>query len=561
MRDLILLSCLLIVGCKPTVDLPLDSADTGSTGPEPGAVIYDIDTMHLVEVEIDADDWDELRWQQRNLLEMFTGDCLEEPFSSPYTYFHAEVTVDGERFDDVGIRKKGLIGSNDPSRPSLKIRFDEYRDGLLHDGVDRLTLNNGRQDPAVISQCLGYELFHDAQRPASRCSFARVVVNGEDLEVYSNVEAVEPPMLARWFDDGDGDLWEGQGSDFREDWLGTFEVQEGSGDDAPLQAVVDALDEPDDQVVASLEGLIHMDAWYRHWAMEVLLGHWDGYAGNTNNFFVYLDPDSQLLHFLPWGIDALFDSASPFGESAPSSVVANTALPQRLYQLDPEPYYGTLLGLLDEIWIEDDVMARVDAMEALVLPFADADGGAGVSEAVDDIRSYVSGRRGAIEAEIASGYPELGTELRSWPCLEDHGSLDVQFETTWGSYGSSDMYSTGSGSMGFELDEVDHEVEFLGAVAGEAHGQGILLVAGRVEWGSLLALWLTFPPDYVVAGNSWEVDWSSGEAYLYYDEGGTGEAWGVAAYLGNGPATFDQAGTDLGAALSGSVDLRLYLGG
>ena len=38
-----------------------------------------------------------------------------------------------------------------------------------------------------------------------------------------------------------------------------------------------------------------------------LLRHWDGYAGNANNFFVYVDPSPGpqrgKMRFLPWGND------------------------------------------------------------------------------------------------------------------------------------------------------------------------------------------------------------------------------------------------------------------
>jgi hypothetical protein len=569
MRLYFLLS-LASLGCTPPAIDP-DTAHPETAGPTDtaspwdmslGAEIYDGAVLHQVQVELDPDDWDELRTQQRNLLSILTGDCLDEPFEAPYTYFHADVTVDGERYDDVGIRKKGLLGSESSENPSLKIRFDEYTDDVLHDGVDRLTLNNGRQDPAIISQCLGYELFRDAGVPASRCSFAAVSVNGVDLGVYSNVEAVEPPMLARWFEDPRGRLWEGQLSDFRQDWLGTFERQEGDGDTSILHAVADALERPDDQVMEAIDEHIDLAAYHRFWAMEVLLGHWDGYAGNSNNYFVYQDPADGRLDFLPWGIDALFDSSRPFGSTRPTSVVAVTALPRRLYLLDQGrgDYRAQLLGLLDEVWDEDAIQARIDAMEALVLPAADPDGSAGVVDAVAEIRDYVGWRRFHIETELEGGDPGWSEGLRGDPCLVDLGELPVSFETTWGSYGTQDWASYGSGSMGFVYNGVDYGVEFLGVVAGEAHGDGTLLALGRVEWGGLLALLMNFPLDLLVDGTSFTMDWSQGQAYLYYDESGTGEGFAVAAYLGHGPVVFEQANAAQGATFSGSVDLNVYGG-
>jgi hypothetical protein len=38
-----------------------------------------------------------------------------------------------------------------------------------------MTLNNNKQDPSAIHQCLGYAVFADAGVPAPRCNFAHVV--------------------------------------------------------------------------------------------------------------------------------------------------------------------------------------------------------------------------------------------------------------------------------------------------------------------------------------------------------------------------------------------------
>lgn len=527
-----------------------------------GQVIYDSELMHRVEVELDVSDWDQLRYQQRNLLAILVGDCLEQPFDSPYTWFHADVTVDGEHYPDVGIRKKGLLGSESSVHPSLKIRFDKYQDGQLHDLVDRLTLNNGQQDPAVISQCLGYELFRQAGLPASRCSFTTVEVNGQELGVYSNIEAMEPALLERWYADPGGNLWEGQLSDFRDDWLGTFEVQEGDGDPAALEAVARALEQPDDAVLEALDLALDLDQYLSFWAMEVLLGHWDGYAGNSNNYFVYQDPSDGRLEFLPWGIDALFDSSTPFGAERPSSVVAVTALPRRLYLLDDgrEAYFAELQRLLDTAWDEDAIQARVDVMAGLVLPDADPWGTEGVGEAIDEIRSYVGARRSTIVAELQGGEPSWDEPLNGDPCLVEVGSVLASFETTWGSYGSQHWTDFGGGSMGFTYNGTDYGVDLLGVLAGEPHGEPTLLVIGEVEFGGLLAVLVSFPSELLVDGSSSLVDWSQGQAYLYYDESGTGDGFAVAGYLGNGPMVFDQAGSGTGDPLAGSLELLVYGG-
>src|SRR5690606_32903219 len=103
--------------------------------------------------------------------------------------------IDGVTIDSVAIRKKGFIGSLDEQRPSLKVKFDEYIEQDPIAGLDRLTLNNNKQDESQVSQYLTYRLFNAAGVPAPRCNFARVTVNGEYLGIYSNVESIRRPFL------------------------------------------------------------------------------------------------------------------------------------------------------------------------------------------------------------------------------------------------------------------------------------------------------------------------------------------------------------------------------
>jgi spore coat protein CotH len=296
---------------------------------DPTEAVFEPGRLLDVRILLDAENFETLRLQERNLFDLLGDeDCLAEPFGSPFTYFPGSITVDGVPVEQVGVRKKGFLGSLSRGKPSLKVKFDEYVDGQRLSGLRRMTLNNAQQDPSYINQCLGYQLFSAAGVPAPRCNFAVVTVNDEPLGVYVHVESVRTRFLALHFDQNTGDLYEGTLSDFRPGWTGTFELKD-DGPDAGgsiLEDMVAALDAPDDELVETLEGLIDLDAFLTFWAMEVLVGHWDGYAGNTNNFFVYHDPTDDQLNFMPWGADALFGG----GQGAPA-VAATSALARRLY--------------------------------------------------------------------------------------------------------------------------------------------------------------------------------------------------------------------------------------
>ncbi len=71
-----------------------------------------------------------------------------------YTYFRADIWIDGTKIESVAIRKKGFFGSNDNKRPSLKVKFDEFVEQDPIKGLSRLTLNNNKQDKSLASQML-----------------------------------------------------------------------------------------------------------------------------------------------------------------------------------------------------------------------------------------------------------------------------------------------------------------------------------------------------------------------------------------------------------------------
>ena len=68
-----------------------------------------------------------------------------EPFPDPFKYHPANIQIGGLSISDVGIRKKGFVGSvlkPAEERPSLKIKADKYIEGQLVDGFEKVTLNN-----------------------------------------------------------------------------------------------------------------------------------------------------------------------------------------------------------------------------------------------------------------------------------------------------------------------------------------------------------------------------------------------------------------------------------
>ncbi len=389
---------------------------------------FDPDRIIQVDVVMDPADYEVLRRQQRNLMEVFSGRCGDQPAPDPYTFFPADVTVDGTTIVNAGIRKKGFFGSIDRLKPSFKIDFGEFGNEMQIYGMDRLTLNNGRQDPSLIDACLGYDLYRAAGLVASRCSFAHVILNGEDLGIYVNVEAIKNPFLVRNYGDSTGNLYEGSLADFRENWIGVFE-KKNNVDGTDLDAVAAALlIEDDAQALAAISALVDFDKFLTFWAMDGLIGNWDGYTAGANNFWLYNNPSTGLFEFFPWSLDDIFGRDNPFINLDPNSVSRTifdtAALSNRLWQIASvrQQYEIRINELIATVWDETALLAEIDRMEALITPIA-----GDLSLPIAETRSWISTRAAKVASDFSSGPPDIQNTLSGKNCLQIQGEIRGDF--------------------------------------------------------------------------------------------------------------------------------------
>ncbi len=480
---------------------PAPTAAPDRSGADPTDAYFDLDRVLDIAIEIAPGDWETLRHQTRtfeDLMAEIEEYGLSRPFASIFTWFPATVTVDGEAHARVGVRKKGFLGSMSETKPALKLRFDKYVDGQALGGVvERMTLNNSVQDVSMVNTCLAYRVFAAAGLPSPRCSFATVTVNGKDLGLYVHVEEIKRPFLARHFDSAEGNLYEGTVSDFTPDYRGTFEKKTNEDDDdwSDIDAVMAALGDPSDAGVEALGEIVDLDRFLTFWAAEVLVGHWDGYAGNRNNYHFYREPGGRFV-FIPWGVDDTFHlerDPNPFDNISepPASVLALTAIPGRLYG-DPGwrlKYVGRLKELLDAAWDEEELLAGVDAMAAVVRRHTPAEDGAAIAVDTERVRQFILKRRAEILDEITPAPPD-------WPEPDQvpapagslgSGTLEVSFETEWGSKASPSPLEEGRLTR-LAVNGEDQPLEGTGAVAGRATAEEAGLLPGVGDLASLTTI-------------------------------------------------------------------------
>jgi spore coat protein CotH len=382
-----------VLAAEPQSERPADSTDA----------LFDPGHFLHVEIQLDPKDWHALRishWLRKGS----TGDVLPE---NAYPYFKADVTVDGRKFRSVGVRKKGYIGTAVSTRPSLKIKLDEYVKNQRFAGLDMLTFNNNYQDESQARQWLAYYVMRKAGVPAPRCNLARVVVNGENLGVYTHIESVRKPYIERQFKNTKGDLYEGFGGDFTTNRFHRFIHKWGKEKDgASLRKLLDLLQQTAPASVTHIGRVLDLDSFITFWAATSLVNHWDSFPGNQNNVYIYRNPASERLHFMPWGADTSFAQSWQ-----PYSVIGGAFLCRQLWKR-PEVqarYRKEMQRLLNEVWDEKMLLGELEKIADLSRMHWTVDASE-VAAAHTQIRMFIEKRRQEVQAELDAP----PREFREW---------------------------------------------------------------------------------------------------------------------------------------------------
>ena len=453
-------------------------------------------TKELVDIKIDMapDDWELLRAQYRSTHELFgSADCNNKQLPKPYTYFPSTVTIDGNVIENSTVRKKGLIGSQSTLKPSLKVRFDHIDTEQRYLDTDGFALNNLKSDGSNVRSCLTYKILEDNGIPSSRCTFAKVEINDEPFGVFALVEEVKKPFLQRTFGDDEGNLYEGTVNDFKADVIHGFEQDTNERSDpsrADLAKVLDIVESTSSKADDSFIGLdtvFNLDAYYKFWAAEILISHRDGYAGNTNNFYIYANPnDNGRFHFIPWGVD--FTLRRETRVDVPKSLFAFGKLPNLLYQSEESriKLFTELNHQLETGFDEEELLEWADHRRRIIEPFVRPQDLDFFHSDFVNVRESILVRRKDIADSLKDGHPEWTAGLRGSICRPEVGSMQGRIRVNWDSLQDDWWESALDGEFAYTIDgQPASVVERIGARAGvhEATGRKWIRILYNMDNG------------------------------------------------------------------------------
>ena len=333
-------------------------------------------------------------------------DQLAKLKAEPRTYIKAKMSENGRIIaGDVALKLKGAAGSfrEWTDRPALTLNMQKFHKGGKFHGLIKFHLNNSVQDDVYLNEILSSELFRQAGYPATRVTFARVMLNGRDVGLYVLKEGFDKPFMARSFADPTGNLYDGG---FLQDINADLEKDDGDGPDdrSDLKAIVDAiaLSDPTERR-KRVAALVDIEAFCTFMAIERMISHWDGYCNKTNNYRLYFDPKKQgKAIFLPHGMDQVFgDPNAGLFDPAPA-LLANEILRNDAFR---KIYRARLAALIPLMAPNGAVVRRINDIERRIRPELAAPGDSGAqarrNDQVNDLRQRLVARSANLREQIA----------------------------------------------------------------------------------------------------------------------------------------------------------------
>lgn len=328
------------------VDTSLEPIPGDSTPPvddPPDGDLFAADTIWALSLEIDDDNWSALR---RN------GD----------EYADATLIAEGARWP-VQIHIKGSSTWQEiDEKPSLVVDVDNLAPGAEFMGQEKFYLHNDVYDPSFMSETLAYGFYRTWGYPASRTTFARLTVNGDDYGFYTVVEPHEEQFLRTWFADPDGNLYENEDA-YCDVWdISCMEVEEvDEGNDDALRELGNAARFGD--FATDVWPLLDQDRFVAYLALEASIAHWDSYSYDLSNYQIYHEPTTNTWSLLTQSMDLDF-GWRPWSYDQCAR-----------YGMDPGTY---TMGALAEQCQADSTChtAFVDAVEGYADRLEEADGAA-----------------------------------------------------------------------------------------------------------------------------------------------------------------------------------------
>ncbi len=355
---------------------------------------------------------------------------------------------------NVGFRLRGNT-SRVAAKKSFKISINTFVSGRRYQGVKDMNLNGEHNDPSISRSRICWNLGVAEAMPVSRSSHTELYINGVYKGLYINIEHLNDDWLGLRFGNSNGNLYKctwpanlnfistnpndykllnGNGTRVYE--LKTNETQD---DYSGLAHFIDVLNNtPANQLECALDQIFNIEGYMQALAFEVTAGHWDNYSFNKNNYYLYENPETGKIEYLPYDIDNSMGvdwfninwatrNANNWGSTNAGYLPLSErllALPQlneiyKFYLSEINQKFGnaTFINGVDSIYNQIKIYAEADTFKALDYGFTNLD----FKNSFDSTQAQLHVKMGIktyINQRAASTTAQLGT-FNTAPIIRD----------------------------------------------------------------------------------------------------------------------------------------------
>lgn len=242
------------------------------------------------------------------------------------TWIAVDIEFESQTWTNVGFRLKGNSSLNSSwgggnYKLPFKLDFDQFEDDYPEIknqrfyGFKQLSFSSNWSDSSLLREKVTADIFREAGVPAAQTAFYAVYVDyGEGpiyFGLYTAVEVVDDTVIQTQFAEDSGNVYkpEGPGATFA---MGSFDetsfekqTNKNAADYSDILALFDALHaetRTSDPAAwrSGLEAVFDVDGFMRWLAVNSVVQNWDTYGQMAHNYYLYNDPTTGLLTWIPW---------------------------------------------------------------------------------------------------------------------------------------------------------------------------------------------------------------------------------------------------------------------
>jgi spore coat protein CotH len=346
-------------------------------------------------------------------------------------YVPCNLEYNGKNWYNVGIRYKGnssLSNSNGNGKLPFRLKFAEFEDdypeitGQNFYGFEELSLSSNFNDKSLLREKVASDLFRNFGVPCARSVFCEIYIDYGDGPVYFGLytilEVVFDSAIKNEFGSDTGNCYkpDGDGASFANGSFneGFFENKTGGTDFTDVQGLYSTLHNSTRtsnpaQWRTQMNTYLNMDDYLKYMAVNFTIQNWDTYGRMTHNYYLYNDPLTGQLNWIPWDNNEAFDEGKMGGALSIDLSDATDEWPLLSYVIDDpvyeDQYKAHLRDFIDNYFNPTNMSTIYSSYVGLIQSSVDAEtndysytNSSQFTSAISELNNHVTDRYNVVDA-------------------------------------------------------------------------------------------------------------------------------------------------------------------